>query len=404
MTTKTFDDIIQEGYQYPEIIPQDLQGVIYDWYQYRYVCDDEKFPVFFTRLLLKDYRQYEQLVRIEPGVAEYDWLVSQYKELQRENTDNETNVVSTEGNTATAETTSQEKDGTLTKTYNLTDAGTNTRASENEVNVTETIERDDTRTINGQDTKTLNLTDVTAKETSDSKVIDKDTSRTDVTDNDTSRTDVTDTDTSNTSLNDAKSVARSLPMSSSAVGTDSNYNVVSLDWGTASGQNQTTTRESGTGTVDTTVTSTGTNDTTLNSDIAEDTTETLTGSEDITLTKTGTEGNVNTGTDVLDSDEQKTRQETSEGGYTDTLNKTKTGTETDVNDETVEGSKNISVDKTEETTNTKTGSGRIREIMTGRNDQIALMLENAKQFIANTDAWDWLRHELDEVFMGVYEV
>lgn len=404
MTTKTFDDIIQEGYEYPEIIPQDLQGVIYDWYQYRYVCDDEKFPVFFTRLLLKDYRQYEQLVRIEPGVAQYDWLVSQYKELQRENTDNETNVTSTEGNVATAETTSQEKEGTNTKTYNLADGGTVTRASENEVNVSETIERDDSRTISGSDTTTYNISDVTDKDTTSSKSVSRDVAQTDVTDNDTTRTDTTDTGTTSSKTNDAKNITRSLPMSSSVVGIDANGSISSLDWSTASGQSQTTTRENETGTVDTTVDSVGTNDTTFTSNVDDDTTETGSGTEDITNTKTGTEGNINSGSDVLDSDEQRTRQETSEGGYTDTIAKTKTGTETDVNDETVDGSKNISTDKTEETTNTKTGSGRIREIMTGRNDQIALVLENAKQFIANTDAWDWLRHELDEVFMGVYEV
>lgn len=342
--TKTFSQIIDEGYQYPEIIPEDLQEVIYDWYQYRHVCDDDKFTVFFDRLLKKEYHHYYQLLRIEPGIAEYDWLVSQYKELQRENTDSKTNTQSVEGTIETSESSTVDEDITNTTTHNTTDTGTVTRDNDLETNVTETITRDDTRTIDREDTGT------------------------------NSRTDVTDNDTTNTSLTDGKGLTRSLPMSASQIGIDSDGNISSLDWGTASGQTQETNKQNSTGTSDT------------------------------TLTSTGSDSIISAGTDVLDSDESRTKREVLDGGYTDTSTKSKTGTETNVTDGTTTGSKTGSTEKSEDTTTTETGTGRIREIMTGRNDQIALVMENAKAFIESTDAWEWLESRIDTVFMGVYEV
>ena len=67
-------------------IPNDpiLKEEIKAWFGYRRVCtiNPEKFLVFFHRTLRNDHERYHQLLRIEPGVAEYDWLVQQYHERQ----------------------------------------------------------------------------------------------------------------------------------------------------------------------------------------------------------------------------------------------------------------------------------------------------------------------------------
>lgn len=64
------------------MIDDSLKETINDWFQYREVCDDDKFPVYFRRVLNRDYARYSQLLRLEPGVAEYDWLVEIYNEFK----------------------------------------------------------------------------------------------------------------------------------------------------------------------------------------------------------------------------------------------------------------------------------------------------------------------------------
>ena len=61
---------------YPTTIPQELQLTINDWYNDRQICDDEKFPVFFQRLLNQTFPMYQELLRVQPGYAHYDWLVT----------------------------------------------------------------------------------------------------------------------------------------------------------------------------------------------------------------------------------------------------------------------------------------------------------------------------------------
>ena len=68
---------------YPSQIEQTDREMINDWFDFRYVCDDEKFPVFFKRYLNLYYNRYLELQRLEPGYAKYDWLVNNYLELQK---------------------------------------------------------------------------------------------------------------------------------------------------------------------------------------------------------------------------------------------------------------------------------------------------------------------------------
>lgn len=221
---KTFSQIINEGYTYPEIIPEDLQGVIYDWYQFREVCDDDKFVPFFDRLLNKCYRQYDQLMRIEPGVADYDWLVSQYKELQREATDNSTDVISSEGTSTKAEATTEGNEQTDTKTYNVTDTGSSTKDNTDTTtyNLSEggSVSRDEDASLTVSETRTKDDTRTLSKE------------------------DVVDTDTTDENYKNTKGATKTLPMSTSGIVVVDGA-LDGLDWTTASAQNESTDREHG---------------------------------------------------------------------------------------------------------------------------------------------------------------
>lgn len=317
MTTKTLSDFISEGYTYPEIIPLDLQELITEWYQFRHVVDDDKFTVFFDRMLKHDYHHYYELLRIEPGISEYDWLVSQYRELQREDMDTRTDTLTAEGTESATVNDTETLDDTKTTTYNILDANEASRTNTAGKTITDVIARDDTV--------------------------------------------VTDTDTTNLTENDSKHADKILPMSADgSITTTQTGEIGALSWNTASGQNQTTTKENGTGTVDT--------------------------------------------TETLDSDETRTRTETNSGGYTDASEKTKTGTETVVDGSEKTGEKTSSVQRSNESTKASAGTGRTREIMTGRSGQIAIMLANAQDFIMKSDAWTWLQTRIDTCFMGVYDV
>lgn len=91
--TKTFNEILAEGYEYPEIIPSSLKATISEWYGLRHVVDNDNFKRFFDRILKRDYHRYNELLRIEAGAGEmdptaYDWLISSYMEREAA-TDNE---------------------------------------------------------------------------------------------------------------------------------------------------------------------------------------------------------------------------------------------------------------------------------------------------------------------------
>lgn len=105
------------------------KATILDWFQFREVVDDDKFPVFFKRKLNLVYNHYLELLRLEPGMAKYDWFVSDYHETQvnmkgkvknttsstssnTSNTTNKGNQTTTDGRTITDESRNQGTDTT----------------------------------------------------------------------------------------------------------------------------------------------------------------------------------------------------------------------------------------------------------------------------------------------------
>lgn len=61
-----------------------VQQAVYDWFKYRYLGfeDTTKFLDILQRNVAVNYPIYQQKLRIQPGISEYDWLVQMYRERQ----------------------------------------------------------------------------------------------------------------------------------------------------------------------------------------------------------------------------------------------------------------------------------------------------------------------------------
>lgn len=77
---QTFQQILNNGYTFPDNIDEPTQELIKEWFQYRQVADNNKFIPWFNRSLNLNYSYYRQLLRIDPTVSDYDWLIENYKE------------------------------------------------------------------------------------------------------------------------------------------------------------------------------------------------------------------------------------------------------------------------------------------------------------------------------------
>lgn len=95
-------------------IDEATQSLLYDWFQYRTVCDDEKFLVFYRRKLMRCEAQYRQLLRLEH--SDFDPLVASYHERRTQTTNSGSSSMSSETDTTGS--------NTDTETKNLTDLTT----------------------------------------------------------------------------------------------------------------------------------------------------------------------------------------------------------------------------------------------------------------------------------------
>lgn len=107
MKTKTFQEIINEV---PDLYVDTeaefdtaFQNAVYDWYRYRRVTSNNRFPLYFQRVLSRDYSRFRQLLRIEAGKigdsgrpTNYDWLINEYfEEIAEGNEENEVTKANT---------------------------------------------------------------------------------------------------------------------------------------------------------------------------------------------------------------------------------------------------------------------------------------------------------------------
>ena len=339
---------------YPQTVDAALQATILDWFQFREVCDDDKFPVFFERVLARDMTRYTQLLRIEPGISDYDWLVQNYKERKAEI---DRSIRGSRGESASLDkTVANATTDSKTTTYNTLEQNdeqkwkdiANSGAVTAATNYGKRTVVDDDRTSNGVTKNTGTVSNV-GSETSNSSG-------------------------SSDSKTMAKAAPQSIEYAGAGGGMPDNFN-----WQYSSSQGETknvgsdnaSSNSANTRTDDTTATSNGTD----NRDYAEQ----LSGTDTTTTTNNTAqnESNVNS---ASSSKTGTTTDTSTRGGNVSTEE---------------ESSKHITDSTSEDTTN--------KEQETGRNIDIATLLSNAKRFIITTNAWEWLANQLEVCFFGIYD-
>lgn len=141
-TMKTYAEIVDSITLTP-IIDEPTKQLIYDWFQFREVWDDEKFEATFNRQINRDYKAYLEMLRVQPGYAKYDWLVMNYNEhlIEKENSKEmilyNTGSSSQTGTTGTTATTQSDTTQTIGKDTTTVDAsGQNDKTYDNDTTKT----------------------------------------------------------------------------------------------------------------------------------------------------------------------------------------------------------------------------------------------------------------------------
>ena len=393
--------------QFPTKIDAALQQTIYDWFQYREVADDEKFPVWFVRVLNRDFDRYNQLLRIEPGVSSYDWLVSKYRELEvKTSSEGESSSdVTLASEVNRTDETADHKVRTLEKDGTINDETTYGKVSTHSGGHTIT---DGTSIVNGTvastDTRRTQTTGGWTDTESDGRTI------TDQRDTETIGSDDSTVNSRSWTTKNDKSLSKQAPMSTSYVGGVAEPTAPSgssASGGTAGGALDWTS-----------ATSQGANF----------------GRDDSGEEVTQHQGHIrNTDSRSVNGTLSKSRDygqglsEQHSGGVSTTTNKTETRNYSDIDNGVLTLSGSDAVEKTIDTTDTERVDGTVNKegstvtegttavrntnadektehtIYTGRDEDPAELLKKASTFIKNSCAFEWLQNQLEVCFMGVYD-
>lgn len=395
---KTFQEVINE-YGEDEVFPIEiddaLRGTIIKWFGYRRICvlQPERFIIFFQRVLLENYLRYREMLRIEPGIAHFDWLVETYRELQNTRlatiSDEEIAVLS---GTVTGQTTGT-KNGSVVTDGDIKETIANTKTHNLQVVDDETVEHGGADETEATSTKTNNLeTDTEYQNLKDTTEYQKKSK--------------VSNDGSDNVLNGAShaELKKSGPMSVSyntdpvsmgalvTSGTQQGEKIGDLNFKYADSQGVANDNSE--------------QKTVYNSSV---TTEDLANSKDVN-TRTGHEVRKDTGTvgDVSDK--------TTQYGHTvdRDLKRATTGTIADNGSHDKDINQTVTTTETTGGTSSETTNGRntknndqsiddlIRERMTGRQTEIAKILKNAVSYISTTDSWRWLKEHLEPCFYGTF--
>lgn len=343
---------------FPTIVDNPTKDLIFDWFQYREVCDNEKFNTFFNRTLSKCWRKYQQLLRIQPGEevefddgvvrrVTYDWMVQEYRELMHETKDESEN------------------------TESITSENGVTRNSSDEGVKTTTMVGDDTTARSGMTSVvTAGTSDTASSNVTDLDTRDEMNGTSSTTNADGTVTDV-DHDGSNGSTD--KTLGKAAPQS---ISYGSGGMPSTLDWQYPSSQQEN--KHEGTD---------GYNDTTNSS-------HSSVGSTTVGDVTTHTGDTTNSGTTA--TEHQQTSDGTSEEGVQFDTERATAENDSRTGVQTESGS----------SASAKIGSGTHdqthKEMMQGRSIDIATLLENAKNFILGSTAWDFLYGEIDKCFISIY--
>ena len=334
-------------------------------------------------MIAKEYGQYLSLVRIDPDFAKYDWLVQNYQEAQRYNKRTPNLTTSTTGHSTGTKTINLDEDRTVT------DGGTDTHAKTGY----DLHEQNMTYTDNTTTEDSSNASNPAGKRTTTTHP------------NRNVKTSVSADNTSHTSQGSQEvALSKDNPMSISYtngvtgqgqevghadwVDTEtagvSSATTPNLDWHTATRQDE-----------NNSINNSFTHDISDPTKNYTDLNETYTGTDQVDTQDYGQRDHVVSGT--------KTSQ-----GENDRATYNSTNTITHGKTQTVSMGVDTSITDGKEDTGsvvqTGTEEGLTQSIFTGRHEAPADILERAKRFIENTNAFDFLYNALNPCFMGFYDV
>lgn len=393
---------------WPTQIGEIEQSKISLWFKFREVADDERFGDYFQRVLDESAVQYQQLLRIEPGVTTYDWLVSKYTEAQRK-------TIGTES-VLSESTDSNKKTGTISLSHGHTIISQKRGDDTNELEYGHTISKTASEGIaNGTVVNTGTISDSgTKNNTRTGSVADRQTDTRHMVESQTTSHDGNTTikDDRYTSTNQ-KRLEKVNPMSSTyqsgsvadpTVDTQqsqggTNAAGMVLDWSSPSGQGQNFGRD-------------------IEHSEHTQTDPDITVSRESYIEPNGFLEDTKTYNSLQDSQttgNTKRLDTTKTTNYTKTINDTDTHSGSDTTTKSYNSDTSTVNSGTDTTTRNLTDSisragsadkdttSRDRYQQTGRNEAPAELLKEAVRFISNTNAWKWLREQLEVCFIGIYD-
>ena len=420
-----------------DVSDETVEKGIEAWFKYRYIGfkNENKFLDILRRNVAINYPMYEQKLRIEPGVSEYDWLVQTYRERQLKTNGSSENTRIHGDDTSTRTATTSE-DGTTAygKTATTTHTGTDTGTH------TGTDTRNDTANDTADHTGTVGSTH-TGTEQNDGTTKNTSTRTGGYTENSVEGLHTTETSPHVTVRNQnggnrsewsgAQQVQATTPMSKkydksnmiepSATDNDTQFyekayqHMPTLDWQNLTAQSQSgnrgyvsddtytetkyiygddkkgdiQTREGSTKSPDRRevtydndkTVGNGQNNSIITKDLADNETRNLKDITDHT-------GNSTTTYDTTNKTVYDTQAKTIDGG-TDTNSRS---------GQSNERSENVYGNITDNGSHSQTD----REQVTGRNEDPAVILERATRFIEHSSAFMWFKEQLDSCFFPGY--
>lgn len=369
-------------------LDEPLKQSLFDWFQFREVCDDDKFNVFYTRLIKNHLNKYQQLLRIEPGISSFDWLVQTYHENQKILQAQEKENHSKEVNSTSIGQTDSTQSGTIKD--ELTRNGSDLTEINNTNN--KTLTNDLTDTSNGSMTKGQQVNSKDDTFTKGQEVHDISDTTNGERNNDIKN--------SSFGIVDDKKVDKLLPMEVVGITkSDINFDhekvaegLFGLDWSNATSQSENTNVNEGTSTTSdkTTTKDTKTNKSTFGQRI-DTTKDTLTEGERKDINSTTT---TSTGTQTTNDTDEGTNKITYDSGEdnTRTLDLTNNQGFNSQDNSNENGAKNrdeLRVDRMQHS---------------GRTIPIPVLLQQATDFIKQSCAFDYLREELEPAFICFFEI
>lgn len=332
---------------------------INSWFDTRYVVDNDKFVVFFQRVLIRDYGRYRELLRTQPDISKFDWLVQQYMESQTY--EKGTNSNATTGATSTTGSTKSTSNGT-----------TSTTRRDNE-----------TANYNGTETSNDTNSDSTTRTTTNSGADTVSHTGTESREGNTTVEASGSDSTKTNGHNNVKGLTRESPMSISYRNGGASIdgekgNTGALEWEYPSAQTETDTRN-----ISNSTTTYGRKDETGTSDSVTQTAQ-----------DTTTHGHIITEAGSTKSSRQATTTDQHSNAVERIGTDTDVTTGNNVNDSTTNG--------TSSTSTSGSNQHLTQHVNTGRSVDTATLLTQAQAYIMNSSAFEWLYKQLDVCFMGIY--